>query len=201
MRTRLTPLPALCLSLLAALSLGACNRDAAPKATSVKADAAGQVRVTEGPALERWIPPTVNIAADQVDAALEQAETAARNKQWFRDDQSVLPIVLAVESIATNTPKQQQRAESLRKDAIDALLQQAITRVGVVRFRAFQDMGSDLSYAVALLDSHNNGVVLSSIFGREDSRSYVKPIEEGHSTYTLTQEEEQALQKAMQGHS
>lgn len=124
MRTRLTPLPALCLSLLAALSLGACNRDAAPKATSVKADAAGQVRVTEGPALERWIPPTVNIAADQVDAALEQAETAARNKQWFRDDQSVLPIVLAVESIATNTPKQQQRAESLRKDAIDALLQQ-----------------------------------------------------------------------------
>ena len=80
---------------------------------------------------------------------------------------------------------------------MDALLQTAVTRVGVVRFRAFEDMGSDLSYAVALLDSHNNGVVLSSIFGREDSRSYVKPIEDGHSTYTMTEEEEQALREAM----
>lgn len=81
---------------------------------------------------------------------------------------------------------------------IDALLQTAITRVGVVRFSAFEGMGSDLSYAVALLDSHNNGVILSSIFGREDSRSYVKPIASGSSTYTLTQEEQQALKDAMQ---
>ncbi len=80
---------------------------------------------------------------------------------------------------------------------IDALLKTAITRVGVVRFSAFQDMGSDLSYAVALLDAHNNGVVFSSIFAREDSRSYVKPIENGKSTYTMTKEEEQALKNAI----
>ncbi len=84
-------------------------------------------------------------------------------------------------------------------ERIAALLQRALTRVGVVRFRAFEDMGSDLSYAVALLDAKNNGVILSSIFGREDSRSYVKPIENGTSTYTLTEEEEEALHKAMQG--
>lgn len=80
---------------------------------------------------------------------------------------------------------------------IDALLKTAITKVGVVRFSAFQDMGSDLSYAVALLDAHNNGVVFSSIFAREDSRSYVKPIEDGRSTYTMTKEEEQALKHAI----
>jgi len=87
----------------------------------------------------------------------------------------------------------------LREDItrIDELLGQAITRVGIVRFSAFTDMGSDLSYAVALLDSHNNGVVLTSIFGREDSRSYAKPIERGESTYTLTAEEQQALNEAM----
>ncbi len=82
-------------------------------------------------------------------------------------------------------------------ERIDNLLKSAITRVGVVRFSAFEDMGSDLSYAVALLDSHNNGVVLSSIFARQDSRSYVKPIEAGASSYTLTQEEAQALKDAM----
>lgn len=81
---------------------------------------------------------------------------------------------------------------------ISELLDRAVTRVGVVRFRAFEDMGSDLSYAVALLDAHNDGVVLSSIFGREDSRSYVKPIEAGKSTYTLTNEEDDAIRQAMQ---
>ncbi|MBO5516351.1 MAG: DUF4446 family protein [Schwartzia sp.] len=80
---------------------------------------------------------------------------------------------------------------------IDALLKTAITRVGVVRFSAFQDMGSDLSYAVAMLDAFNNGVVFSSIFAREDSRSYVKPIDNGKSMYTLTKEEEQALKNAI----
>ena len=95
--------------------------------------------------------------------------------------------------------EENQRIDAENK-AISALLQKALTRVGVVRFRAFEDMGSDLSYAVALLDAENNGVILSSIFGREDSRSYVKPIEGGKSTYTLTDEEQQALQKAMGAH-
>ncbi|MEX5286105.1 DUF4446 family protein [Selenomonas sputigena] len=80
---------------------------------------------------------------------------------------------------------------------LDKILQTATTRIGIVRFSAFADMGSDLSYAVAMLDAHNNGVLFSSIFAREDSRSYVKPIEAGRSTYKLTREEAEALDKAM----
>ena len=80
---------------------------------------------------------------------------------------------------------------------IDELLQTALTRISVMRFCAFEDMGSDLSYAVAMLDSHNNGLVFSGIFGREDSRSYVKPIDDGRSSYTLTKEEEKVLKEAM----
>ena len=81
--------------------------------------------------------------------------------------------------------------------AIKELLSNALTKVAIVRFRAFEDMGSDLSYAVAMLDSHNNGVILSSIFAREDSRSYAKPIVNGTSTYPMTSEEEDALRQAM----
>ena len=91
--------------------------------------------------------------------------------------------------------------ENARIDAenkrIDDLLQRALTKIAIVRFRAFDDMGSDLSYAVAMLDQHDNGVIFSSIFGREDSRSYVKPIEKGQSSYKLIPEEEQALREAM----
>ena len=93
--------------------------------------------------------------------------------------------------------KEQNTALEVENKKISDLLQQALTRVGMVRYRAFEDMGGDLSYAVAMLDSHNNGVILSSVFGREGSQAYAKPIENGSSTYKLTEEEQQALREAM----
>jgi len=71
-----------------------------------------------------------------------------------------------------------------------------IQQVGIVRFNAFDNTGSDLSFAVALLDAAKNGFVLSGIYGREESRVYAKPVLQGESTYTLTKEEKQALEAA-----
>ena len=93
--------------------------------------------------------------------------------------------------------KEQNDALEVENQKLDGLLQQALTRVGMVRYRAFEDMGGDLSYAVAMLDAHNNGVILSSVFGREGSQAYAKPIENGSSSYKLTEEEQQALREAM----
>ena len=113
------------------------------------------------------------------------------------DDGANLERMLLGHIDETRSVAQENEKLKAENKRIDDLLKRALTRVSVVRFRAFEDMGSDLSYSVALLDSHNNGVVMSSIFGREDSRSYVKPIENGTSTYQLTAEEEQALREAM----
>lgn len=59
----------------------------------------------------------------------------------------------------------------------------------VLRYNAFGEQGNDLSFTFALVDEEGNGAVLSSIFGREDSRVYAKPIASSDSTYTLTDEE------------
>jgi hypothetical protein len=90
--------------------------------------------------------------------------------------------------------KQDQIQASI--DKLERSLQQKIGPVGVIRFNAFGDTGSDLSFAIALLDSQQNGVVLSSIFGREESRTYAKPIINGSSSYFLTDEEKEAIQLA-----
>lgn len=74
---------------------------------------------------------------------------------------------------------------------------ECLQKVGIVRFNAFENTGSDLSFAVAVLDGKNNGVVLSSIFGRSESRSYAKPVLDGQSSYFLTDEEKQALDQAI----
>lgn len=83
-----------------------------------------------------------------------------------------------------------------QQDDCNLKLQRALQHVGVVRFNAFHDMGGDLSFAIALLDGRENGVVLSSLFGRSDSRIYAKPIESGQSAYLLTTEEKEAVRLA-----
>ncbi|MDK2928012.1 MAG: hypothetical protein PWR31_1703 [Bacillota bacterium] len=79
---------------------------------------------------------------------------------------------------------------------LETAQQRAVQHVGIVRFNAFPDTGSDLSFAVAILDGHGDGVVLSSLFGRDESRVYAKPVQAGKSTYHLTAEEEQAIATA-----
>lgn len=69
--------------------------------------------------------------------------------------------------------------------------------IGVVRFSAFPDTGSDLSFAIAILDADANGFVMSSLYGRNESRVYAKPIQAGKSTYALSEEETQAIQRAL----
>lgn len=80
---------------------------------------------------------------------------------------------------------------------LNSQIRNCIQKVGVVRFKAFEDVGSDLSYSVALLDDFNDGVVITSLFGRNISTSYAKPIEKGESKYALSDEETYAMNKAM----
>ena len=80
---------------------------------------------------------------------------------------------------------------------IDARMNECIQKIGIVRYSAYKDSGSDLSYAVALLDNKNNGVVFNGIYSREMSNTYAKPIENGTCKYTLTKEENEAILKAI----
>jgi len=75
----------------------------------------------------------------------------------------------------------------------------AVQRVGLVRFDAFEDMGGQLSFALALLDADGTGVVLSSINGRRETRVYAKSIERGESATTLSDEERESVRRAMGG--
>jgi len=71
-----------------------------------------------------------------------------------------------------------------------------VQRVGVVRFNAFPDAGADLSFSCAFLDGEDNGVVVTSLYGRSECRTYAKPIRNGSSSYVLTDEEKEAIARA-----
>lgn len=71
-----------------------------------------------------------------------------------------------------------------------------IQKVGMVRYNPFEDMGGDLSYALAILDAENNGFVINTIMTRDSSRTYCKPINNCKSEYPLSYEEELSIKKA-----
>lgn len=97
--------------------------------------------------------------------------------------------------------------ESIKKDnseikgyytKLDQDIASCIQKVGMVRYNAFKDVGSDLSFAIALLDGNDNGVVFNGIYGSEYSNIYAKPIKNKESSYQLSQEEEYAIEIAEQ---
>jgi len=86
-----------------------------------------------------------------------------------------------------------------RLSQIETRLRVGVDRAELLRFRAFENVGSDLSFAFALLNQEGSGVVLTSIHNRDESRVYAKPIKEGTSTYPLTGEEKEVIDRAMVG--
>lgn len=95
-----------------------------------------------------------------------------------------------------NVEKENTKIQSYCKE-LDNNISTCLQKVGIVRYSAFKDTGSDLSFTLALLDEKNTGVVLNGIYSREMSNIYAKPVEKGESSYTLSNEEKEAINKAI----
>ncbi|HEY1883146.1 MAG TPA: DUF4446 family protein [Candidatus Cybelea sp.] len=83
-----------------------------------------------------------------------------------------------------------------RLAALEALSLSDVSRCGFVRYDAFADAESGLSYALALLNRQGNGVVLTSIYSRADTRTYGKPVEAFKPTIQASAEELEAIERA-----
>ncbi|MBV8332526.1 MAG: DUF4446 family protein [Candidatus Eremiobacteraeota bacterium] len=83
-----------------------------------------------------------------------------------------------------------------RIDELEALAATDVSRIGFVRYDAFEDTGSDLSYALALLNRAGDGVVISSIYSRTDTRTYGKAVKSFKPAANASEEELRAIELA-----
>ena len=74
-----------------------------------------------------------------------------------------------------------------------------MTRVGMIRYNAFHEMGNDLSFSIAWINERRDGVVITSIYSRGECNVYAKPLNGGQSPYPLSVEEQEAIQRAASG--
>ena len=84
-----------------------------------------------------------------------------------------------------------------KNEEINCRLKKSIQQVAFSRYNAFGDMGSDLSFSLALLDDNSDGFVMSNIYARDESNVYAKPIINGTSTYELSLEEKNVVETAI----
>jgi hypothetical protein len=112
------------------------------------------------------------------------------------------------EDLFESVQRQAEALEALRQDInvvhgntqhLRELLRGSVSRVGLVRYDAFADMGGALSFSAALLDEDGHGIVVSAINGRSETRCYAKPVRASASATNLSDEEAQAIQAALEG--
>ena len=97
-----------------------------------------------------------------------------------------------VENVSNESNKIKNNIENIQKN-----LEKCVQKVGMVRYNAYIDTGSDLCFALALLDFEDNGVVINGIYSRDNTTTtYAKPIEHGKSKYTLVEAELAAIEQA-----
>jgi len=112
--------------------------------------------------------------------------------------QSVLDVV---GKNRDETARLRSEVDGARRDVTEvrSALSDALRHVAVVRYDAFGDMGGRLSFTAALLDDAGDGLILTSIHGRAEARTYAKGVTAGSSEQSLSPEEQQAIDAALRG--
>lgn len=97
-----------------------------------------------------------------------------------------------IEKAMNNSEQALERCEKIADD-----VKGCVNKVAIMRYKAFEDVGSDLSFSIAILDSYNDGVIITGLYSRQDSTTYAKPIDKGISRYDLSEEEIHVLNEAI----
>lgn len=144
-----------------------------------------------------------------VERRLEALEVATEDledlRRRLREDRSAIQALQTDTADLGNQARRLSGAEgglqqlSGRSSQLASRLQLALKHVGLVRYKAFEDVGGDQSFALALLDDDQSGVVLAGLHGRSGDRIYAKPVQQGRSSYALSQEEMEAIARAGRG--
>jgi hypothetical protein len=98
---------------------------------------------------------------------------------------------------ADNSATRDQLRAAIEK--VEKVISTALRRIALVRYDAFDDLGGRLSFSLAVLDSRGDGVTLTSLAGREETRIYAKPVRAGVGAADLSPEERQAVAAALAG--
>ena len=116
-------------------------------------------------------------------------------KKTKKEPENLEEVLKKLSALEMNLSQLSEHLEELKLDS-----KFYFKKIGFVRYNPFSGVGGDQSFSIALLNSYNNGVVITSLFSREGNRVYSKIIEKGVSIHILSDEEKQAIKEAVESH-
>lgn len=124
-------------------------------------------------------------------------KTEARLKRFFlgKKAKNLEDTIIILQDEIVTLKKAREKIEQ-DIESINQKLKKSIRGLETIRFNPFPDQGSNQSFAIGLLNEEEDGVVISSLYSRERMSVFAKPIKKGKSTYELTEEEKNVLEKA-----
>ena len=115
--------------------------------------------------------------------------TQGDDKNW---DEILTQTLTEVRAAKAELDELEQRHQAMREQ-----MKGCVQKVKLMRYNAFSDTGSNLSYSLAVLDENNNGWIFNAMHSREGCYTYIKEIVKGESYIELGEEERQCLEKAI----
>jgi hypothetical protein len=112
-------------------------------------------------------------------------------KQTKKEPKDLKGVLNKVKGLSEKVEKILEEIEKMKKEQ-----RFSVQKVGMVRFNPFSEVGGDQSFSIALLNENDDGVVVTSLYTRQENRVYGKPIKNGQSEYSLSEEEKKAIEKA-----
>ncbi len=110
-----------------------------------------------------------------------------------RLDETITLYYNKIDELADEIRKKEARFVHMEK-----MLAAGIQKFAALRYDAFDDISNNLSFSLALLDAEDTGYIITSIYGRESSNLYIKPVINGKSRYTMSNEETLVYEKALE---
>ena len=129
-----------------------------------------------------------------LEQRLKAVETRYQKMLALADDADHATIVQLLKRLEAREAQVEQMEAVVNR--MTAVLPHTVQGYGMVRYNAYEGVAGDQSFSVALVDAAGNGILLSALYSRADTRVYAKPLRAWQSTYSLSAEDRQAIAEA-----
>lgn len=134
------------------------------------------------------------VALVKISSFTEKYKKFMQGKNAASLEKDIMALYEDNRFIKVNVDKNQKNIDKLFNNQ-----KKAYQKIGLVKYDAFSEMGGKLSYALALLDDRNDGIVINSVHSSNGCYSYTKSIKNGIADIDFSREEQQAVDKAIKG--
>jgi hypothetical protein len=116
---------------------------------------------------------------------------------FLKNGKQDIGAVLAEQIQKTQKHEQNSKEMSDKIARLQEISNKSFQKIGIKRYSPFSEVGGDQSFSLCLLDSQNNGFIITSHFGRDFNRIYAKPIDQGACKHPLSKEEKETIAQAI----